>query len=59
MDLRNSNVLSQRTTFTLQPYAMNMHTNSIQVLANQVSKNPSICLKILTYQGPIQSYIKS
>ena len=32
--------------------------SSIQVLPNQVSKNPSIRLKILTYESPMQSYIK-
>ena len=32
--------------------------SSIQVLPNKVSKNPSIRLKILTYESPMQSYIK-
>ena len=32
--------------------------SSIQVLPNQVSKNCSIRLKILTYKSPMQSYIK-
>ena len=32
--------------------------SSIQVLPNQVSKNRSIRVKILTYESPIQSYIK-
>ena len=33
--------------------------SSIQVLPNQVSKNPSMRLKILTYVSPMQSYIKN
>ena len=33
--------------------------SSIQVLPNQVSKNNSICLKILTNESPMQSYIKN
>ena len=33
--------------------------NSIQVLPNQVSKNRTISLKILTYESPMQSYIKN
>ena len=33
--------------------------SSIQVLPNQVSKHPSIRLKILTYESPMQSYIKN
>ena len=32
--------------------------SSIQVLPNQVSKNRSIRLKILTYESPMQRYIK-
>ena len=31
---------------------------SIQVLPNQVSKNPSINFKILTYDSPMQNYRK-
>ena len=33
--------------------------NSIQVLPNQVSKTYIIGLKILTYESPMQSYIKN
>ena len=33
--------------------------NLIQVLPTQVSKNPSIRLKILTYESLMQSYIKN
>ena len=33
--------------------------NSVQVLPNQVSKNPSVRLKILTYESPMQSYTKN
>ena len=32
--------------------------NSIKVLPNQVSKNRSIRLKILTYESPMRRYIK-
>ena len=32
--------------------------SSIQVLSNQVSKNPSIHFKILTCESPMQSYLK-
>ena len=33
--------------------------SSIQILPNQVSKNRSIRLKILTYESPMQSDVKN
>ena len=68
MDLRNSN---RKGTFTLQPYGSffrkrsskvekSIMWSSIQVLPNQVSKKSFfIRLKILTYESPMQSYIKN
>ena len=69
MDLRNSNGSGTSGTFTLQPYRSFSRKfssevekcimwSSIQVLPNQVSKNPSIRLKILTYESTMQNYIK-
>ena len=70
MDLRNSNVIALRNFYftTVQQFFFRKFSsevekcimwNSIQVLPNQVSKNPSIRLKIFTYESPIQSYIKN
>ena len=68
MDLINSTVLSQGT-FTIQPKTSFFRKfssevekcimwSSIQVLSKQASKNPSIRLKIFTYESPMQRYIE-
>ena len=36
-----------------------LRLDSIQVLPNEVSKNRFIRLKILTYESPLQRYIKN
>ena len=33
--------------------------SSVQVNPNQISKKPSIRLKILTYESPMQSYVEN
>ena len=69
MDLRNSNGIELRNFYfttvwkLFQKFSSEVEKcimwSSIQVLPNQVSKNRSICLKILTYESPMQSYIKN
>ena len=69
MDLRNSNGSELRNFYFttvwklfskifIRSGRMCIVWNSIQVLPNQVSKNPSICLKILTYKSSMESFMK-
>ena len=62
MDLRNSIGIELRNfyfTTVWKLFSKISIRSSIQVLPNQVSKNRSIRLKILTYENPMQSYIKT
>ena len=69
MDLRNSNGTELRNFYFTTVWKLFLKIfirsgkciiwSSIQVLPNQVSKNPSIRLKILTCESPMQSYIKN
>ena len=69
MDLRNSNGFELRNIYftTVSKLFSKIFIgngkcimwSSIQVLPNQVSKKSSVCLKILTYESPMQSYIKN
>ena len=68
MDLRNVNGIEFRnfyfTTISklLRKFSPEVEKcimwGSIQVLPNQISKNLSLCLMILTYESPMQSNIK-
>ena len=57
MDLRNSNGFELRN-FSSEVEKCIMWS-SIQVLPNQVSKKSFYTFKILTYESPMQSYIKN
>ena len=67
MDLRNSNGIELRNFYFTTVYKLlskiftrrgkSIMWGSIQVFPNRV-KNPSIRFKILTYESPMQSYIK-
>ena len=69
MDLRNSNGFELRNSYfatvlkLFQKFSSEMEkcimSSSIQVFPNQVSKNRSIRLKILTYESPMRRYIKN
>ena len=69
MDLRNSNGFGLRNSYFttvwsfLRKFSSEVEKcilwSSIQVLPNQVSKNRSIRLKILTYESPMRRYIKN
>ena len=69
MDLRNSNGIELRNFYSTTVQKLlskifirsgNMHhVNSIQVLQIKSVKNPSLRLKMLTYESPMQSYIKT
>ena len=51
MDFRNFNGIFIRSGKCIM-------WNSVQVFQNQASKSPSLRLKILNYESPMQSYIK-
>ena len=69
MDLRNSNGFELRNSYltTVQKIFGKFSSevekcimcSSIQVFPNQVSKNRSVRLKILTYESPMRRYIKN